>query len=143
MKKISLFIITLLIFATNSYAQKIEFKNSQNGITLIRTTPYSLDFKDEIELRIDHFTTGDSEEYYLYLRMEANKPHNFSSKSKLLLKCVDGSVVELTSIFTTIDESNTSLSPAAWFPIKEDQLKALFNGISKIRVDLLLSLIHI
>lgn len=142
----------LIIISFNANAGDIDYVKNANGVILIgsksnmgsinsfnagyiagytsvRSTPpiYSLEL----------YTDGQTMQYAIriYMWSTPKKPRIFPSHSKLLLKLVDNSVIELTSVFNDFDVEKSFTS--AYFPISESELQRLFTGIKKTRIEVL------
>lgn len=152
MKTINTLLMLLIIISFNANAGDIDYVKNANGVILIgsksnmgsinsfnagyiagytsvRSTPpiYSLEL----------YTDGQTMQYAIriYMWSTPKKPRIFPSHSKLLLKLVDNSVIELTSVFNDFDIEKSFTS--AYFPISESELQKIFAGIKKIRIEVL------
>lgn len=152
MKTINTLLMLLIIISFNANAGDIDYVKNANGVILIgsksnmgsinsfnagyiagytsvRSTPpiYSLEL----------YTDGQTMQYAIriYMWSTPKKPRIFPSHSKLLLKLVDNSVIELTSVFNDFDVEKSFTS--AYFPISESELQRLFTGIKKTRIEVL------
>lgn len=152
MKTINTLLMLLIIISFNANAGDIDYVKNANGVILIgsksnmgsinsfnagyiagytsvRSTPpiYSLEL----------YTDGQTMQYAIriYMWSTPKKPRIFPSHSKLLLKLVDNSVIELTSVFNDFDIEKSFTS--AYFPISESELQKIFAGIKKTRIEVL------
>lgn len=152
MKTINTLLMLLIIISFNANAGDIDYVKNANGVILIgsksnmgsinsfnagyiagytsvRSTPpiYSLEL----------YADGQTMQYAIriYMWSTPKKPRIFPSHSKLLLKLVDNSVIELTSVFNDFDVEKSFTS--AYFPISESELQRLFTGIKKTRIEVL------
>lgn len=119
-------------------AQKVEKDIVENGVELIRTDSKGMKFADDAYYSLQLLTDGENYEYYIVIQSETNKVHSFPEDAKLLLKTKAGETIELVAFYSVImDYGNDSYQPIAFYPILENQLKATFDGISKVRAEML------
>lgn len=137
MKKYIFLIAMCFLCGTSAYCQKIISNQTQNGIQRLVAGVYKFELEDELLLGLDFFSDGVDKEFYIEGASENLKLHNFPDEAKLLFKTMDGSTIELTSCYTDIFKSELSRAPWAMYPITEQQLQSLFNGIAKLRVEML------
>lgn len=128
-----------LLFCVTIQAQKLNSSDISNGVLKISTTDFKLNLSHDFNLSLDKLTDGTKVQYYIKGVSEKNESHSFPENAKLLFKLTDGSIVELTSYYSFINyiEDNNDYYPTAYYPISEEQLNSLFNGVSKVRVELL------
>lgn len=150
-------IIAILVLLSISFniicADNIDYIKNENGIILIGSesshgnlkrltsaffTSYMTTYtakNDELVYNLELYSNGKNKQFALkiYLWSSSKKPRILPSKSQILLKTNDDSVLELTSIFNDIDyEHGYSYS---YFPISEDDLNKTFDGIKKVRLE--------
>jgi hypothetical protein len=142
MKKIIFLIAISFLCGTHIYGQKIILNDMSNGVYRIVTEPFELELVDEFKGSIHLYYDKETYEFIIELNGEKNKLHNFPEEAKLLFKTMDGSTIELKAFDTEIGKGMDYLQvpykyPLAFYAISEQQLQSLFNGISKIRVEML------
>lgn len=136
-KKIYL-LFTLLLIAFNSFSQKVESDDIENGVRRIKSKSETIDFDNFFRYNIEKFICNDESQYFIRGRSEENEYHNFPNNCKLLFKTFDGKIVELTSVLSNnTNLENDIFEPTAYYPITRNQLETLFTGIAKIRVEML------
>lgn len=157
MKAIKILIILLIIGTFNSYAGGVKSIEVSNGIIQLRSDQhikwtYALDDeKRNILSRDKHlllydlelYTNGSEKQYCLRIGVQ-NIPSNiFSLKlpgayiptyAKVLLKMEDDSVIELTSI---LNKQDKEILHYGHFIIEENILQKLFDGVKKLRMELI------
>lgn len=131
-------LFTLFFIAYNSFSQKVESDNIENGVRRIQSKDETIEFENYFRFNLEKFIYNDESQYFIRGRSEENEYHNFPNKCKLLFKTFDGTVIELASTFSELVQINSGVwEPTAYYPISNEQLQTLFNGISKIRVEML------
>lgn len=136
-KKVYLLFI-LLLFAFNSFSQKVESDDIENGVRRIQSKDETIDFENFFRYNLEKFIYNDESQYFIRGRSEENEYHNFPNNCKLLFKTIDGTVIELTSVVSELVQIYDGVwEPTAYYPISQEQLEKLFTGISKIRVEML------
>ncbi len=131
-------LFTLFFIAYNSFSQKVESDNIENGVRRIQSKDETIEFENYFRFNLEKFIYNDESQYFIRGRSEENEYHNFPNKCKLLFKTFDGKVIELASTFSELVQINSGVwEPTAYYPISNEQLQTLFNGISKIRVEML------
>lgn len=133
----------LLIFAfisttLSALSQKVAFDNVRNGVRCIQSKVETIDFDNYFRYNLEKFISNGISQYFIRGRSEENEYHNFPCNCKLLFKTFDGEVIELTSVIAELVQIGDNVwEPTAYYPITKEQLGMLFNGISKIRVEML------
>ena len=131
-------LFTLFFIAYNSFSQKVESDNIENGVRRIQSKDETIEFENYFRFNLEKYIYNDESQYFIRGRSEENEYHNFPNKCKLLFKTFDGTVIELASTFSELVQINSGVwEPTAYYPISNEQLQTLFNGISKIRVEML------
>jgi len=131
-------LFTLFFIAYNSFSQKVESDNIENGVRRIQSKDETIEFENYFRFNLEKFIYNGESQYFIRGRSEENEYHNFPNKCKLLFKTFDGTVIELASTFSELVQINSGVwEPTAYYPISNEQLQTLFNGISKIRVEML------
>ena len=129
---------TLLLIAFNSFSQKVESDDIENGVRRIQSKDETIDFENFFRYNLEKFIYNDESQYFIRGRSEENEYHNFPNNCKLLFKTIDGTVIELTSVVSELVQIYDGVwEPTAYYPISQEQLEKLFTGISKIRVEML------
>lgn len=142
MKKIIFLIAISFLCGTHVYGQKITRNEISNGVYRIVAEPFELELEDDFIGCIHLYYDKETYEFIIELDGKSNKLHNFPEEAKLLFKTMDGSTIELKAFDTEIGKGMDYLQvpykyPFAFYSISEQQLQSLFNGISKIRVEML------
>lgn len=137
MKKYIFLIAMCFLCGTSAYCQKIKGNVTQNGVHWLSTEPYKFELEDELFIDLILLSDGADIEFYLKCESENLKYHNFPDEAKLLFKTMDDTTVELKSCYTELIKGDVSRAPLAMYPITEQQLQSLFNGIAKLRVEML------
>lgn len=145
----SFILFTLLItLSFNLSAQKVLVDKTVAGQ---RTVACSLEkasnFKDSNAISFGLSSTQelDNTNYYLNLKITSASPLSISNNSKLLLKCNDGSTIELSAIDNAICSSrNTNVigkgmkkqhTILATYKISQQQVAEISNGVAKVRIE--------
>ena len=100
MKKLSLLFTLLITISINICAQKVLADKTVAGQrTVACSFEKANDFKDSnaISFSLSSTQTFDITNYYLNLKVTSASPLSIAVNSKLLLKCNDGSTIELSS----------------------------------------------
>jgi len=138
MKKKVFLLFTLLLIAFNSFSQKVESDDIENGVRRIQSKDKTIDFENFFRYNLEKFICNNESQYFIRGRSEENEYHNFPNNCKLLFKTFDGKVIELTSVISELVQIGEGVwEPTAYYPISQEQLELLFTGISKIRVEML------
>ena len=154
MKTIKISILLLFVVVNYSYAgKKKESYQIENGITRVWSKAGSTFFNGSGFMRVNSnnnvltyqlemFTDGKEKHYSIQLLLTAmikrSKAFFFPTNAKLLIKLKDDSILELSSIYThNVMEPSKERVCSAHFPISEEQLNKMFNGIKKIRVEII------
>ncbi len=120
------------------YAQKVTTNKIENGVEFFATDYKDMKFADDVSYSLQLFTDGQQSEYFVILCSEENKVHSFPEDAKLLLKTKKDETIELVSLFSSIVETaENEYQPTAYFPISERDLQATFDGIVKVRLEML------
>lgn len=142
-------LLSLIIVSLSAFSQKVELDEINNGVRRIQSKSETIEFEEDFRYNLEKFICNDESQYFIRGRMEENSYHNFPCNCKLLLKSINGEIVELTSVlsefsyrephlFSTITPINGLIwEPIAYYPITKEQLLTLFSGITKIRVEVL------
>lgn len=139
MKRIITSIVLCTLCIAYTFAQKLEYKQYNEGVYLFRAGAFETKLGDTFEFCLDMLTDLDRKQYFIVARSEQNKVHNFPPDSKLLLKLCDDTTLELSSCYHHFYKpKELAIIPMAWFPISEEQLQKLINaGVAKVRIELL------
>ncbi len=139
MKRIITSIVLCTLCIAHIFAQKLEYKQYNEGVYLFRAGAFETKLGDTFEFCLDMLTDLDRKQYFIVARSEQNKVHNFPPDSKLLLKLSDETTLELSSCYHHFYKpKDLSIIPMAWFPISEEQLQSLIStGVTKVRIELL------
>lgn len=136
MKKIIIMAFSLV--SVFCYAQKVTTNKIENGVEFFATDYKDMKFADDVSYSLQLFTDGQQSEYFVVLCSEENKVHSFPEDAKLLLKTKKDETIELVSLFSSIVETaENEYQPTAYFPISERDLQATFDGIVKVRLEML------
>lgn len=136
MKKIIIMAFSLV--SVFCYAQKVTTNKIENGVEFFATDYKDMKFADDVSYSLQLFTDGQQSEYFVILCSEENKVHSFPEDAKLLLKTKKDETIELVSLFSSIVETaENEYQPTAYFPISERDLQATFDGIVKVRLEML------
>lgn len=155
-----IFILFLLIgFPLKTWASEIDYVETNNNITLIAsktnrggiknlTSAYQTAYinsallassKKNLPLTysLNLFTDNIIEEYAIkiYFWTSIKKPQMLKNHSKILLKLSNDSTIELTAAMSDIDYEHSF--SFCYFPINKEQLVQVFNGIKKVRLEIL------
>lgn len=119
-------------------AQKVVADMVQNGVELIRTDYKDMKFADDVSYSLQMYTDGQQVEYFIALCSEENKAHSFLEDAKLLIKTKSDKTIELVAFYSEIsDNGDNRYEPIAFYPISESDLKATFDGVVKVRAEML------
>ena len=144
----------LFVVVNYSYAgKKKESYQIENGITRVWSNFGATCFNGSgfmkinssnnvLKYQLEMFTDGNEKQYSILLNLTAffkkSKAFFFPTNAKFLIKLQDDSIIELSSIYTqNIKDFSQEKECSAHFPITEDQLKKMFNGVKKIRVEII------
>lgn len=129
-----LFTITAICFA-----QKIKVNETNNNIRRISTDKVTIEIPNYFDFRIELFIdASNNRQYFIRGDSETNEYHNIPEHGKLLFKTFDESIVELTACYSELVQvSQGEWQPIAYYPISENNLRKLFMGVAKVRVELL------
>lgn len=133
-------LLLLLVFISSShvFSQKIALRTSRNGISLIETNEAKLDTKDDLYIKLSKLQDSSSHEYYLYFTTEKNNFLSFPAEAKCLLKTFDDKTIQLESFKTSIEQAGSNKwQPTTIYLVKEEELKELFLGVAKIRIEIM------
>ena len=149
--------LLLIIGTFNSYAGGVKSVEVSNGIILLRSDGnikwiYAIDEEKKNLLNKDKhlllydlelYTNGNEKQYCLRMGVQNIPTNIFNLKfpgayipthAKLLLKMEDDSVIELTSI---LNKEFGIIQHLGYFPIDENILQKMFEGVKKIRLELI------
>lgn len=154
MKAINTLMILLLTMASlKANADDIDYIKNANGIILIGSksnmgsvnsinAAYIAGYTSSAKITpliysLELYSDGEKTQYAIrvYLWSTTKKFRIFPSHSKMLLKLIDNSVIELTSVFNDFDIEKSFTS--AYFPISKSDLQKAFSGIIKTRIEIL------
>lgn len=136
------FYLSLFIFIVqqSAFSQKILQDFVNNDVRLISTEAKSIKLIHDFEYSLVKYSSSDTVfQYFLLCESENNKYHHFLNNGIITLNTFNGDTIELTSIYSKMSllvEYNR-MKPYAYYPITISQLQTLFNGVSKIRVEML------
>lgn len=142
-------LIFYIISSLNAFSQKVESDDINNGVRRIQSKSETIEFEEDFRYNLEKFICNNEVQYFIRGRMEENSFHNFPCNCKLLLKSFNGEIIDLTSVLSEFSYREAPLfsmitpingliwEPVAYYPITQEQLKKLFTGISKIRVEML------
>lgn len=153
MKTIKLISLIILVFCSlQSHAGDIKYMEVNNGVIVIGSktafeTYENLGFYEKNSntflYNLELYSNGNIKQYAIkaslfYRNFLKEDAYSFPSKSKMLLKLEDDSVIELKSIIhqNITDLKNEDVA-SAYFPISEVMLNNLFNGVKKIRIEII------
>lgn len=137
MKKFFL-LLSFIIAALSASSQKVKSDDIDNGIRRIQSKAETIDLDNFFSYNLEKFIDNNESQYFIRGRSEENQYHNFPYNCKLLFRTFDGTVIELTSVLSELVQKDNGIwEPTAYYPISQEQLEKLFNGISKIRVEML------
>lgn len=136
----NLIIFITLLFQLQAFSQTTYVKE-QNGIQrFFLLKRFEQKCNGVLQFKLENYVENSTSIYYIiaYFPPEDKQNHNFPCGSKLVLESFEGNVTELQSVMSvihpTLDEHGC---PMSFFYISADQIKALFDGISKIKIDIL------
>ena len=157
MKAIKLLLVLFIIGTIQSYAGGVKSIEVANGIIQIKSSnktkvAYTIDDEKQnlsskdthmLVYGLDLYTNGVEKQYCLRMGVRNIPVGIFHGKvpvayipsyAKILLKMVDDSVIELTSVLNSI-ESETDY--CANFLLQENTLYKIFDGVKKIRLEII------
>lgn len=128
----------------------IAYKKTQNGIVVCGSSSFLFQSGfggvTQVFFNLELYTDGKSKQYAIKMKLNplANNEYDllFPASSLLLLKLSDDSILELKSAFRRVGDdkifgSASAKMNEAIFPIEEEQLKSLFTGVKKLRVNIM------
>lgn len=146
MKKIFLLILLCIICSTVNAQKVISDEVTSDGIrAIICESVFVTGMSDKVKLEVALHYYADSihSSYLLNLRAISSSPYKISKGMKLLLKDVDGNVVELEAIndadasVSEVHNINgfvySDYSKAASYEISEETVRQLGKGVLKLR----------
>ena len=154
MKTIKILLILLFVAVDYSFAgKKKESYQIDNGVTRV-LSKFGLTYfngsgfmkinanNNVLSYQLEMFTDGKEKQYSIQLILttliKRSKAFFFPTNAKLLIKLQDDSIIELSSIYTqNVKDPSQEKACSAHFPITEDQLNKMFNGVKKIRVEII------
>ena len=154
MKTIKILLILLFVAVDYSFAgKKKESYQIDNGVTRV-LSKFGLTYfngsgfmkinanNNVLSYQLEMFTDGKEKQYSIQLILTSlikrSKAFFFPTNDKLLIKLQDDSIIELSSIYTqNVKDPSQEKACSAHFPITEDQLNKMFNGVKKIRVEII------
>ena len=154
MKTIKILLILLFVAVDYSFAgKKKESYQIDNGVTRV-LSKFGLTYfngsgfmkinanNNVLSYQLEMFTDGKEKQYSIQLILTSlikrSKAFFFPTNAKLLIKLQDDSIIELSSIYTqNVKDPSQEKACSAHFPITEDQLNKMFNGVKKIRVEII------
>ena len=154
MKTIKILLILLFVAVDYSFAgKKKESYQIDNGVTRVWSKVGITYFNGSgfmkinannnvLSYQLEMFTDGKEKQYSIQLILmtliKRSKAFFFPTNAKLLIKLQDDSIIELSSIYTqNVKDPSQEKACSAHFPITEDQLNKMFNGVKKIRVEII------
>lgn len=154
MKTIKILLILLFVAVDYSFAgKKKESYQIDNGVTRVWSKVGFTFFNGSgfmkinannnvLSYQLEMFTDGKEKQYSIQLILTSlikrSKAFFFPTNAKLLIKLQDDSIIELSSIYTqNVKDPSQEKACSAHFPITEDQLNKMFNGVKKIRVEII------
>ena len=154
MKTIKILLILLFVAVDYSFAgKKKESYQIDNGVTRVWSKVGITYFNGSgfmkinannnvLSYQLEMFTDGKEKQYSIQLILttliKRSKAFFFPTNAKLLIKLQDDSIIELSSIYTqNVKDPSQENVCSAHFPITEDQLNKMFNGVKKIRVEII------
>lgn len=154
MKTIKILLILLFVAVDYSFAgKKKESYQIDNGVTRVWSKVGITNFNGSgfmkinannnvLSYQLEMFTDGKEKQYSIQLILmtliKRSKAFFFPTNAKLLIKLQDDSIIELSSIYTqNVKDPSQEKACSAHFPITEDQLNKMFNGVKKIRVEII------
>ena len=154
MKTIKILLILLFVAVDYSFAgKKKESYQIDNGVTRVWSKVGFTYFNGSgfmkinannnvLSYQLEMFTDGKEKQYSIQLiittLIKRSKAFFFPTNAKLLIKLQDDSIIELSSIYTqNVKDPSQEKACSAHFPITEDQLNKMFNGVKKIRVEII------
>ena len=154
MKTIKILLILLFVAVDYSFAgKKKESYQIDNGVTRVWSKVGITNFNGSgfmkinannnvLSYQLEMFTDGKEKQYSIQLILTSlikrSKAFFFPTNAKLLIKLQDDSIIELSSIYTqNVKDPSQEKACSAHFPITEDQLNKMFNGVKKIRVEII------
>ena len=154
MKTIKILLILLFVAVDYSFAgKKKESYQIDNGVTRVWSKVGITYFNGSgfmkinannnvLSYQLEMFTDGKEKQYSIQLILTSlvkrSKAFFFPTNAKLLIKLQDDSIIELSSIYTqNVKDPSQEKACSAHFPITEDQLNKMFNGVKKIRVEII------
>lgn len=154
MKTIKILLILLFVAVDYSFAgKKKESYQIDNGVTRVWSKVGFTLFNGSgfmkinannnvLSYQLEMFTDGKEKQYSIQLILTSlvkrSKAFFFPTNAKLLIKLQDDSIIELSSIYTqNVKDPSQEKACSAHFPITEDQLNRMFNGVKKIRVEII------
>ena len=154
MKTIKILLILLFVAVDYSFAgKKKESYQIDNGVTRVWSKVGFTYFNGSgfmkinannnvLSYQLEMFTDGKEKQYSIQLILTSlikrSKAFFFPTNAKLLIKLQDDSIIELSSIYTqNVKDPSQEKACSAHFPITEDQLNKMFNGVKKIRVEII------
>ena len=154
MKTIKILLILWFVAVDYSFAgKKKESYQIDNGVTRVWSKVGFTYFNGSgfmkinannnvLSYQLEMFTDGKEKQYSIQLILTSlikrSKAFFFPTNAKLLIKLQDDSIIELSSIYTqNVKDPSQEKACSAHFPITEDQLNKMFNGVKKIRVEII------
>lgn len=145
MNKLMLLLV-MLIAGTSAYAQKIETDDTEsNGTRYIFCSKENVGgFSDKIKLFIGlgYMKPADGDgNYFLSVKLNCGEVTKIHKGGRMLIKTINGSVIELSTLAAGSDEMQTISGINIWtvtaqYPITSEQIQQLSSGISKVRIEL-------
>lgn len=145
MKKILLFLILLSSISVNAQKVVTDEVTSDGIRAILGESVYVTGMSDKVKLEVALHFYADSvhSSYLLNLRAVSSKPYIISKGMKLLLKDIDGNVVELEAIndadasVSEVHNINgfvySDYSKTASYEIPEETIRQLGKGVLKLR----------
>lgn len=143
MRKI-LFILLGVFYVMSSQAQKLFSDNTNEQFRAIKCTEINLTNTNEelglsVSLSYMHLFNYDLKTWSLEFITTSKLPKKFSKDSRLLIKLQDNSLIELKLFVESNSYEGFEVGKIArnilLYNIKEDDVKALFKGIKKLRFE--------
>lgn len=159
MKNFIFLLFVIIIFPLRIWASEIDYVKRSNNITQIASKTNRGSFKNltsayqtayitstliassknnlPLTYSLNLFTDNIIEEYAIkiYFWTSIKRPQMLQTQSRILLKLSNDSILELTSTMSNIDYEHSF--SYCYFPVNKDQLFHIFDGIKKVRLEIL------
>lgn len=131
MKNIQLIILFLLVGFLRVYA--VEYVKKENGIILIgsKTAPFQQNISFDLSMEL--YSDGNNKQHVIKISIPLEKFYSFGSNSAIVFTLKSGEILKLKSLYHFYASENSN----ACFPVSEEEIEMIINGITSLKFDLL------